>query len=309
MHLRGPGKPGALRVARRTGTMSEQREKREVQMAKDLGVLFVHGIGEQDKTFADAAWEELRGQLQKSGRDPARIAWRSGHWADIVQSRQDALWSRLDLTDLDWDDLRGFVISFLADATAYRKTGAGHAGIYGSIHEKIRSALADLRIELGDADKPLIVVAHSLGGLIMSNYVWDAAHGDTSEEGCRPLSEWSPFERAETLVGFVTMGCNIPLFTLAYDEIESITFPPATLEPALLDVARWLNVYDRDDVLGYPIKQLSKSYSRAVTCDIEIDAGNALTSWNPKVHSTYWSNRAFINEVANLTGDVLDALR
>jgi len=53
-------------------------------MAKDLGVLFVHGIGEQDKTFADAAWEELRAQLQESGRDPARIAWRSGHWAGIV---------------------------------------------------------------------------------------------------------------------------------------------------------------------------------------------------------------------------------
>lgn len=141
----------------------------------------------------------------------------------------------------------------------------GHAGIYGSIHEKIRSTLADIRVELGDVDKPLIVVAHSLGGLIMSNYVCDAEHGSTSEDGCRPLSEWSAFERAETLVDLVTMGCNIPLFTLAYDEIESITFPPATLEPGLLDVARWLNVYDRDDVLGYPIKQLSKSYGRAVT--------------------------------------------
>lgn len=80
----GAGKPGPLCVARCAGTMSQQREKREVHMAKDLGVLFVHGIGEQDKTFADAAWEELRAQLQESGRDPARIAWRSGHWAGIV---------------------------------------------------------------------------------------------------------------------------------------------------------------------------------------------------------------------------------
>lgn len=97
---------------------------------------------------------------------------------------------------------------------------------------------------------------------------------------CGPTSSYgaTPFERLETLCGFITFGSNIPLVTLALDQVVSITFPPAALKEPFCSAARWLNFYDPDDVLGWPLKPLSPTYDTAVAQDIQINVGGILTS-------------------------------
>jgi hypothetical protein len=273
-------------------------------MSRAIGVLIVHGMGAQPETFANDLRERLAPRIRALGHDDSRIAWESGYWAAELEHKENELWNDMSLGDLRWDDLRRFIVSALGDAVAYRPTGTGHQDVYLTIHGAIQRRLKSLRRELGDDDKPLVVLAHSLGAQVISNFAWDARQGRYKGEDS---AHWSPFERLETLVTFITFGCNIPILTLAYDSVESIPFPPPELPPSLSEVAKWLNFYDADDVLGYPLKPLSASYEAAVTADIPINVGGLLQAWNPLSHSGYWSDDDFIDGAATAIGEVLAA--
>lgn len=63
--------------------------------------------------------------------------------------------------------------------------------------------------------------------------------------------------------------------------------------------AKWLNFYDPDDVLGYPLKPINAAYDNVVTDDITINVGSWFsTSWNPLSHSAYWTDNSFTKPVA-----------
>jgi hypothetical protein len=111
-----------------------------------------------------------------------------------------------------------------------------------------------------------------------------------------------------TLSGLVTCGSTLPLFSLALPAIEAITFPPPELDEPLRAVAAWNNYYDPDDVLGWPLKQLSPSYRAAVSADHEINVGSWLSSWHPGAHGAYWSDRDFLDPLARQLAQVLAVL-
>ena len=73
--------------------------------------------------------------------------------------------------------------------------------------------------------------------------------------------------------------------------------------------ARWLNFFDADDVLGYPLRPLSASYHDAVSADLQIDVGSILKSWNPLSHEEYWTDNDFIAPVAGMIREILVAAR
>lgn len=283
-------------------------------MAK-LGALIIHGMGDQKDDFADGIKEALSKRITDLGADPSEVAWKPVHWAPILQTKQERLWNDLSSNNnLDWVLVRKFVINSLGDAIAYL-TRAPHQAqdVYSRIHEMVHDDITELRATLGDEDKPLIVIAHSLGGVIMSNYVWDEQHHPTNGQGLGG----NPFEKMETLAAFFTFGCNISLVSLAYDPIDSIEFPPsglsshfpaATPPDGLKDAAKWVNFYDADDVLGYPLRDLSPTYKTAVREDVEVNVGGLLTSWNPASHTKYWTDRDVVRPIAQGIVDVLTLL-
>ncbi|HIE64460.1 MAG: hypothetical protein ABGX83_05140 [Nitrospira sp.] len=147
------------------------------------------------------------------------------------------------------------MLSALGDASAYQKVGSKGSSTYEKIHKRIEKGIKSLYVNgLQSKSKPLIVMAHSLGGHIMSNYIWDMQQSRKAEI--------SPFERMEKLSGVVTFGCNIPLFTFAYEKVEPIEFPPKKLPQHLKKKAKWLNYYDPDDVLAYPLKAINPDYKK-----------------------------------------------
>lgn len=269
-------------------------------MASEIGILVVHGMGVQAPDFADGFIAEVDERLDGLGITSGTVAWQPAYWADLLDGSERALWETLARSsNLDWVTIRKFFINFFADAIAYQRVPRATHDMYRDIHTRIHDHLVALRSSLGHQDKPLIVVAHSLGSVIVSNYIWD----EWTEKGLGA----NAFESMKTLTGLVTFGSNIPLFTLALPEIQSITFPPTSLPAHLKASAKWLNFFDADDVLGYPLKPLSPSFDSAVSEDIEINVGGLFTSWNPVSHAAYWTDNDFTKPVARLIGDIIIA--
>lgn len=278
----------------------------------DIGVFVIHGMGTQGPNFREKFEEKVTKRLRKIGTNPARTEWSSGYWADILAEGQSDIWRRSrDAGRMDWEDIRRFVLDSMGDAVAYRRTDVTDKvhkkTAYERVHDRILERLELQRASLGNMDKPLIVVAHSLGSIIMSDYIWNAQKSNDWAKGK------NDFVCMRTLCGLITFGSTLPLFSVALSEIKAIEFPPRPWSPAVPDsvrrVAEWNNYYDRDDVLGWPIKNLSESYKTSVTRDREIDVGSWWkTRWNPASHSEYWEDDDFTDAVANQIRQVLNAI-
>ena len=265
----------------------------------ELAIAVIHGMGSQETDFAVPMIDELNDRVSDKGKDPNEIAWQSIFWADILDGRELAYFQRAkSRADLDYLKLRKFVVTAFGDAVAYQKVSSTSTTTYDDIHQRVQAAIHDLYVGgLGSQPKPLLVLAHSLGGHIMSNYIWDMQH--SSNPGL------PPFERMNWLSGIVTFGSNLPLFTFAYSNVVPIKFPPTPLRNDLKAKARWLNFYDPDDILGYPLKPISPGYRDVVDADIAINAGSFFSSWNPLSHQGYWTDNDFTKPVANLISSFL----
>lgn len=273
-----------------------------------IAVLCVHGMGNQPVGFADGMIEELRTRLKDRGVNPDLFAFAPAWWGPIMEGAESKLYARLSQgADLDWATLRkDIVISGFGDALAYVGPPNGRSEVYGKIHEVLGAALEEVTAELEDPDStPLVVMAHSLGCAIASNYIWDA------QKGVFAQTATCGFSRCQTLLGLVTFGCNLPLFTLAYKPADIM--PIARTGPGVgacfdrhTDVqllSKWLNFYDPDDILGYPLRGLNRHYADAVTADIAIDTGTILGA-----HTDYWTDNDFTTPVADYLVSIARAL-
>lgn len=272
-------------------------------MPKALGVLVLHGMGTQGPDFADAFIRRVEQSLRRAGGDPGRVAWKPVHWAGLIQPREDALWEALSRDhDLRWEGARRFVLNAFGDAIAYQRVPHHKIDTYEAIHALLRAKLRELEAELEGGPAGLVIMAHSLGSTIASDFIWD--------EQKRGRTDGTPFDRLETLCGILTFGSNLPLFTLPFApaDLKAIAFPPEALPRPLRDRAHWINVFSPTDVLGWPLKPLNASYDESVTEDVELRVGGLLDSWNPLSHAAYWEDEAFAALTAGLLQDLLEVL-
>jgi hypothetical protein len=140
----------------------------------------------------------------------------------------------------------------------------------------------------------------------MSNYIWDMQNQRGADVDAVWRPDLSDFEMMKTLAGLMTFGSNLPLFAFAYENPEPISFPGPGLSPELAAKAKWLNFYDKDDVLGYPLRPLSDGYAAVVDDDIEIDAGSWGSGLTPISHVAYWTDHSFTKPVAGFLRSLLD---
>jgi hypothetical protein len=283
-------------------------------MATRVGALVIHGMGFQEKGFSTGLQHAVSTQLDARAE---RVAWQEIHWADVLEPRETELWDWMRQAKepdgsplpLEWRSVREFLVHNFGDAIAYHRDQAQSA--YDDVHAVISRGVGDLTAELNDPEAPIVVLAHSLGAHMMSNYLWDRQHwGSTRADTCEPIS---------TLAAMITFGCNIPLFSLSYPVATPITVPgPGVVRPELRAAARWLNFLDRDDVLAWPLRPLytknlaELDAAQATTVglieDREINVGHPGASWNPAAHAAYWTDGDFTTPVADYLGTVLDAL-
>lgn len=200
---------------------------------------------------------------------------------------------------MDAKSMRKWVISALGDPVSYL---AGFfrdkEPIYEDIHECVRKQLSALEQAMaGSSDKPIIILAHSLGSVVMSNYMWDEQAGQGIGK--------TAVEKCHTAAGFITYGSNIPLFLPPRQEITCIKFPFDELPSTYKNAAGWVNIYDPDDLLGYPLRTIWTKTQGTTITDLTINAGVWPVSETPFSHTMYDKDDDFISEVVTRINAVL----
>lgn len=274
-----------------------------------VALIAVHGMGETLPDYADGLMTHLRGRL---GALAGQVVMRSVYYHRILHDNQRVVWDRTAATgQVRYDALRKFVLYGLGDAAGLET----RKEIPGSVYEQAQGEIATTLLSAHAArpGMPVVFVAQSLGGQVLSSYLYDAqkaASGRPVGAGIwRNIDAWAttqlgrPLTASElafigggTCAGLVTTGCNIPIFVAAHQEMHIIPIAPPT------SLFKWINYYDPDDVLGWPLQPLSGGY-RALVEDRAINAGSGvgdflLRSWNPLAHNTYWDDDAVLSAIA-----------
>jgi pimeloyl-ACP methyl ester carboxylesterase len=261
-------------------------------MVQKIAVALVHGMGEQNRPDLEDSTQILTNAIQAATDGNAAI--RLIHWAPAVQQMQNLLRTRLAAIRQrqNYGVFRHFILSYIGDAIAYQQTPHDRR-VYDTIHAVFAADFAQLAATAGGS-APLLIIAHSLGTIITSNYLWDLQNDSQAKplisEQVRAVMQGTPLERGHTLTGFYTLGAPFPLWSLRYADFGTPIQVPApelaTHHPAL--TGEWLNLYDQDDAIAYPIQSLSAAYAKAVTADHQVDVGRFYENWNPLSHIAYW---------------------
>lgn len=271
-------------------------------MAHPIAVAFIHGIGRTEPGYSAPMQRSIQHAFDERVPNAASaLVFEEINWSPALQNREDLLYERLDESGkLGWEKLRHFMVDFAADAIAYQPAPSDRSA-YDAVHLEVAHAITRLAERAGPR-APLCVIAHSLGTVIASNYVYDLAkrRGSFASPEVRSAVGRAPIERGETLTLLYTLGSPIALWSLRYPKFgQPIAFPPRRLVRHHPDVAaRWVNVYDPDDVIGYPLKELNAAYRKAVTEDRPVNAGSLWTGWTPLSHTGYWSNDRLAASIA-----------
>lgn len=234
-------------------------------MGKDLGILTVHGMGEQGEEFL----KDFHGTLKRRlGRLAGRVAFEGALYQRHLSPLQREVLRGYQGQWLLGTGLRRLALLILGDAVTYEHRAYQSPSAYEAIHREIRDKLDRLTATL-EPDAPIVIIAQSMGGHVVSNFIYDL-------ERTRGPGDTALLERVRMLI---TTGCNIPIFVSGMQVIRPFTKP----NPAF----RWINLYSPCDVLGYPLKTLcrggTRPYAAIVTNDIPVFLG--LT---PLSHGRYW---------------------
>jgi hypothetical protein len=277
-------------------------------VSNKIAVAVIHGIGkaspefknkDNPEKFAGGIARKLKSQVSELlGEDEQQIDSKleieAIYWAPILQDLEDELSRRLELKKLSnpWG-LRDFIIHSLADSIGYQITPK-HREIYDQVHEVIAETLKELAQKAG-RKAPLCIIGHSLGSVITSNYIWDLQN-----EVMQIQVGNTPLEQGETLALYYTLGSQIALWRLRYTDFGTpITIPSPKLSNHYPNLeGEWVNFYDRDDVLGFPVKAINDKYKAAVKEDVEVNSGNILTNWTPFSHNGYWTDDEVTKPIA-----------
>ena len=174
--------------------------------------------------------------------------------------------------------------------------GSIYQQVHGEIAEKLQALCAQL-----DPDGRVVVVAHSLGAHVMSNYIWDAQAPLRADDDAAQASllESEDYRCIQAIARVFTAAPNITLFVAGLAKVQPFAKPNTDFE--------WHSFYDKDDVLGWQLQPLPSgccsSYADLVTVEQRINVGGLRWSWNPKSHTEYLgAGTAFVKHVADEIG-------
>lgn len=265
-------------------------------MPKTVALVVVHGMGDTPPDYHDELEDELADELDDTWN---KVVFKPVYYQDVLQASQAAIFKKMR-PHIDWKKLRKFLLFGFSDAASLEHKKEGPDSAYTKTQAVIRRALEDV-FDAAGGSLPVVLLAQSLGGQVMSNYISDAqkrpkaTYGVWSTAPPDPADPKERFARLESLERFYTTGCNIPIFVAGHQQIDPIQRPTTTF--------KWFNFFDEDDVLGWPLKPLSSSYRKLVT-DIDVNAGGGLIgtilkSWNPFSHEQYWEDSEVLDHLAD----------
>ena len=276
----------------------------------DLVILAAPGMGAVDAGFADPLFNHLKSAL---GQDWSRIHADTLLCQGHLQPNLERVFEAMQKRDMDYLRARKFMLYGLSEAAAQMSDIDKRGGNYEKTQQAVYQTLERAAKAAGDT-APVILLTHSIGCSILSNYLWDAQratinHGlwrDGGPKGVHKGSAKDLFLRGKTLAHWYTLGASNPLWTAAMprDQIQAVTSDTRGYN------FRWKNFYHPDDLFGWPLKPLSPSYNQAVYRDYETRPLSdwSASSWGPQLvaHDGYWESEMVRS---NLLEDLKDLLK
>jgi hypothetical protein len=272
---------------------------------KKAALVTVHGMGTTPCNYADELTKELRRRLGTLFDD---LHIGTVYYQSILQENEERVWDKV-AERLKWDELRKFLLFGFADAAGLESGKEQFDSVYAQAQVKVARELYRASVA-SKPNAPLIIIAQSLGCQVISCYFWDALRAQRGEAVANGI--WSDISLYESQISgdaalgpeqisflqgssfqhLLTTGCNIPIFVAAHATNKILPIIPN-------QIFKWDNYYDRDDVLGWPLADLSDEYARVVT-DHPVNAGSGvfgwlLKSWNPLSHGQYWGDNEVLD--------------
>lgn len=262
-------------------------------MSKKLVILTIPGIGTKQTGYSEKFEKDIRRFVDDNVNRNLRIIETMPFSATNVDQNQNNLFRRLDAANKLGGalSLRKFVIEAFGDGVTFERGSDAPNSNYRRIHEYLKTEIegANELLEEGDI---FVILGASMGVHVLSTYIWDADNG----KGIFAGNPATANQNLKNLDYLVTIGCNIPLFVSGLPETQIKAFDKRN------DHFTWDNYYDRDDVLGWPLKQLSASYDALVT-DYEINTGLYVGS-----HVKYWDDNDFTKPLAQKLNELYETL-
>jgi pimeloyl-ACP methyl ester carboxylesterase len=216
--------------------------------------IFIHGVGTQDSHFADYATATLAAACSRRG---ATLYARSVHWAPLMDLTSTAFLKAAKAKGHSVNPTAKLVGNTLSDALAYRADRPIASKIFGVYDYEV----------LALRGEPVVIFAHSLGGLITADYLRTRVNLKVAR--------------------FVTFGCNIPLFYLGAQ-----FSPPAQVASP----GTWNNLFYEADMLGYPVSS-EEGMHHVVDQRIEPSPGVHFSDIVPGLtHVDYFGDRRLWSE-------------
>lgn len=206
--------------------------------------------------------------------------------------------------------LHYFVTFFLGDVTAYVSKNDNH--IRSTFWQQSKQAMLNGSYS---------IIAHSLGSVIAFDFLYnsiecdelflpnpDKSSANSAIEQSLVHSETTEFQQNQAkIVGnfqnFFTFGSTIGLFMMRQGNLwrKEPTFSdivnPVIQANGAQNLRSWLNFYDREDILAYPLENLfnrnPQNVDRALK-DIAVQTGNLVIN----SHINYWQNNDMARKIA-----------
>jgi len=270
-------------------------------MTQKIAIIILHGVGTPKEDFAaDMIKKISEGFGKKLNKE--NLVFEPVYWSSIFEGEANKLWEKVQKgTDLDYLFLRRFVVDFLADAVAYQPSRATEHHNYDKVHAVLAQSLHTVQRKAGSR-APLCVISHSLGSVIASNYFYDVQLKQKNiGMNTKRFAGQTPLEKGETLSLFYSMGSPLALWCLRFHDFGlPISVPSPSIKNYYPNIkGEWLNFYDKDDILAYPLKHLNHHYQKAVTKDVEVNVGGLLTNWNPFSHIKYQLDQSVVDYIVD----------
>ena len=248
-------------------------------MNKKIVILTIPGIGSKKAGYSEDFKEDVLRFTNNTVRKNLQFIETLPFKETGVDQHQKDLFYRLKAKNNLGGilSLRKIVIEAFGDAVTFERNADAPDSNYRKIHSYLRTQFEQANALLNPGDI-FVILAASMGVQVLSTYIWDADKGrGIFGDG----NTAKPNQNLENLDYLATIGCNIPLFVSGSPEKEIVAFKKRN------DHFTWDNFYDKDDVLGWPLKQLSDSYGTLVE-DHEINTGIYVGA-----HVKYWDDNDF----------------
>lgn len=278
-------------------------------MGKKAAFITIHGMGDTAEDYSKEIIAELTERLGEKSKD---LHMGSVYYQKILQDNENFVWNKVSRR-LKWDALRKFLLFGFADAAGLENGKESTDSVYSEAQTIIAKELLAAYKAL-DGNGTMVILAQSLGCQVASCYFWDAmqfAAGNKPKVGIwqdvnalyakinggNSLSnDELSFVQGKSLRFLNTTGCNIPIFVAAHLSKDILPIKPNSN-------FEWHNFYDKDDVLGWPLAELSPEYANTVK-DHVVNAGGGimgwiLKSWNPMSHGQYWGDDEILAPIEN----------